>query len=265
VAKKIIFPLKMADDTQVRTVDELREHFDLAAVLGYYNDGRLLKWLSDRYYEDEAKKIEEFDSTSDDFKEQLCSILGASFAADDNVNLTEITIRNERREGLKRFTADDKILAAIDSVAFTQEELTELLGNDISPIYLCGERFAIPGSKGGVTYIGVNNPHVEAPAAFTQMGITFENVTFDVEGIIQCAKEAKDPAEALNYWSMAAEQGSAEAQYTIGSAYIRGTFNLTRNYEEAGKWIYKAADQGYDKAMNLLKKMSNLFTDYKKS
>ena len=35
MAKKIRFPLAMADGVQVRTLDELKEHFDLEAVLEY--------------------------------------------------------------------------------------------------------------------------------------------------------------------------------------------------------------------------------------
>ena len=120
MAKKVKFPLKMADDAQVRTLEELREHFDLTSVLGYYDDGRLIEWLTDRYYDDEAEKINALDSSAGDFKKQLCNILGAPYSEDeaDVVNLADIAAKNERRERLKKFTADDKILAAADRVAF---------------------------------------------------------------------------------------------------------------------------------------------------
>jgi len=68
MAKKVKFPLKMADETPVRTIEELREHFDLASVLGYYDNGRLVEWLTDRYYEDEASKINALDSSAGNFK-----------------------------------------------------------------------------------------------------------------------------------------------------------------------------------------------------
>ena len=45
------FPLKMADGTMVRTLEDLREHFDLTTVLSYYDNGRLVKWLENGYYE----------------------------------------------------------------------------------------------------------------------------------------------------------------------------------------------------------------------
>ena len=46
--KKIRFPLEMSDGTRVHSLDELREHFDLGSVLGYYKNGKLLAWLNDR-------------------------------------------------------------------------------------------------------------------------------------------------------------------------------------------------------------------------
>ena len=38
MAKKIRFPLKLAEGAEVRTLEELREHFDLEALLGYYKN-----------------------------------------------------------------------------------------------------------------------------------------------------------------------------------------------------------------------------------
>ena len=47
--KKIRFPLKLADGTQARSLEELKEHFDLASMLEHYSSGKLLIWLQDRY------------------------------------------------------------------------------------------------------------------------------------------------------------------------------------------------------------------------
>ena len=54
-------PLKMADGVLVRTIEDLREHFDIVSVLTYYQDGRLVKWLKNGYYDIEAKKISDLD------------------------------------------------------------------------------------------------------------------------------------------------------------------------------------------------------------
>ena len=42
MAKKIRFPLEMPDGTQVRTLQDLKEHFDLVSALEYYKSGKLL-------------------------------------------------------------------------------------------------------------------------------------------------------------------------------------------------------------------------------
>ena len=53
MAKKIRFPLNM-NGTDVRTIEELREYFDLESVLGYFANGKLVTWLKDRYYDNES-------------------------------------------------------------------------------------------------------------------------------------------------------------------------------------------------------------------
>lgn len=37
------FPLKMQDGAMVKTLEDLQAHFDLTAVLSYYDSGRLVK------------------------------------------------------------------------------------------------------------------------------------------------------------------------------------------------------------------------------
>ena len=73
-------PLKMSDGTPVRTIEELREHFNLADVLGYYSNGRLIKWLTDWYYDEEAKKVKALYSTSGVFHKNLCGIFGVDYS-----------------------------------------------------------------------------------------------------------------------------------------------------------------------------------------
>jgi TPR repeat protein len=253
MAKKVKFLLKMADEAQVRSLEELREHFDLASVLGYYDDGRLIEWLTDRYYEAEAKKVEALDPKASDFKKSLCEILGVDYSkiGADYVSLTGISARNERLKRLKEFTADDKVLAAVDSVAFTQEELADLLDEGVNEIYLCGKQFRIPGSKGGVTYIGVNNPRVVFPEKYAAKGNIFKNVDIGIDDIMQHAKESNDPVDAVRLWRLAAEMGDASAQLNLGTSYRDGE-GVEKDYTEAVKWFRKAAEQGNALAQNRL-------------
>lgn len=253
----------MTDGALVRTLEELRAHFDLIAVLGYYDNGKLVAWLSDRYYDKEAASIRMLDSTTADFKKKLCDIFSVPYLKNkvDDVDLTKILTRNKRLERLKQFTADDKILSVVDRVAISQKDLVDLLDEDIKEIYLFGERFSIPESKGNITYIGLNNPKVEIdfmssiefPHAYTPAEqfrdrcIIFQNVDISIEDILKLAIGAKNHVEAVRLWRMAAEKGSAKAHYKLGWCYEYGN-GVELNIEKAIEWYQKAAKQGYTEA-----------------
>ena len=246
---KVKFPLKMANGSQVRTLEELREHFDLVSVLGYYDTGRLYDWLMVYYYEEEAKKINDLDSSADDFKKSLCDILGVTYIEDESadVDLSDISERNERLAKLKTFTADDAILAAVDNVVFTQQELDSLLEKDTDVIYLCGEQFNIPAHKGNVRYIGVNTPKVDIHNDFAGKDVIFQGVKLDLNDIIAQAKETSDFEKSAQLWRIAAEQDHAEAQNEIGQCYYLGR-GVDESKIEAVKWYRKAAEQGHAEA-----------------
>lgn len=253
MAKKVKFPLKMADDARVSSLEELREHFDLESVLGYYASGRLMEWLEDRYYDEEAERIGTLDSSAPGFQKELCKALGVEYAADeaDDLDMEEIAARNERRERLKTITADETILAAADRVAFTQEDLANLLDNDVKEIYLCTGPFKIPGRVENVIYIGVDHPKADPPKEFASKGIVFKNVDVAIDDIIRQAKEAPDEEDAT-LWLMAAELGNAEAQYMVGCRYWYGDSNVEQSDEEAVRWFRKAVEQGYAPAQDAL-------------
>lgn len=185
MVKKIKFPLEMTDGIQVRTLEELREHFDMEKVLGYYADGKLLIWLNDRYYEDEAAQISELSGKNPEFKAQLCEILGVENNCTDAIDLDAIERRNAKLAKLKQFTDDDAIIKNVDSVAFDQEELSDLLDEELTTIYLCSERFTIPLSKENMMYIGIQSPTViiksKTPVDFVVRKISFQNIVFDEE------------------------------------------------------------------------------------
>ena len=58
---------------------------------------------------------------------------------------------------------------------------------------------------------------------------------------------AKDQQEAVRWWRMAAEQGYAVAQTNLGVAYDNGE-GVAKDQQEAVRWYRMAADQGYAKA-----------------
>ena len=54
---KIKYALTMADGAKVRTLEDLRDHFDWPHVLGYFLDGKLAEWLRDRYFDELKARI----------------------------------------------------------------------------------------------------------------------------------------------------------------------------------------------------------------
>ena len=67
----------MADGAKVRTLEDLRDHFDWPHVLGYFLDGKLAEWLRDRYFDELAASVESLPAESPDLEQQLCHRLGS--------------------------------------------------------------------------------------------------------------------------------------------------------------------------------------------
>lgn len=70
----------------------------------------------------------------------------------------------------------------------------------------------------------------------------------------------QDYKKALQWFSKAAEQGEALAQYNLGLMYFNG-FGVPQDYVQAYKWFNLSAAQGNEKARenrdSLLKKMTS--------
>lgn len=56
MARENRFPLIMKNGTEVRSLEELQENFDLKSAIGYFTDGRLQTWLADHYYSPHKRK-----------------------------------------------------------------------------------------------------------------------------------------------------------------------------------------------------------------
>ena len=223
MAKKIRFPLELADGTQARTLEDLQEHFDLESVLGYYKNGKLLTWLRDRYLESEAEAVEALDETAVDFQKQFCEIFGAEYT-DHSVDLEEIAHRRERLAKLRTYTDEVEFIDHIDLVAFDQEDLADLLDDGQKKIYLCGERFDIPVSQRGVHYKGITTPVIhltgKLPEDMEETGITFENCSVEnmpetapdtVEEYFHKCLEKTGSREYLNFSVVALSSDQATA------------------------------------------------------
>lgn len=174
MAKKERFALIMEDGAQVRNIDDLKAHFDVGSIIRDFSGGKLLTWLEDRYYDDEAEAVRALNENDDYLEAKLCEIFG--------VETPEIIARRkERLERLKQYTADKKILANVDRVAFDQEELADLLDEGVDEIYLCANRFVIPLRMKNKIYIGVGEAVIgnKKQKDFAALNIKFKNVAFD--------------------------------------------------------------------------------------
>jgi hypothetical protein len=158
MAKKIKFPLEMDNGVMVRTLEELRENFNLEKVANYFISGKLITWLNDRYYESEAIQVGELNSSSLDFKKKICEIFDIQYIEENHLDIENIEKRNSKITKLKRFTENEDIIRNVDLVAFNQEELSDLLDENGKTIYLCDEKFYLPLSKNDIKYIGISNP-----------------------------------------------------------------------------------------------------------
>lgn len=182
MARKIKFALEMADGAKVRgSIEELREHFDLEKVVGYFLSGKLVEWLEDRFYEDEAEAIEAIDKDASDLRERLCEALGVEYEGDEALDVEALERLNEKKAILRQKTNDEDIIAHAAQTALNQEDLANLLEMDESVIYLCGEKFNIPARVKNKKYVGIlGTPTINIKASSQseadEKGIVFENV-----------------------------------------------------------------------------------------
>lgn len=192
MAKRIRFPLLMDNDVEVRDMESLKEYFSLPRVMEYLRTGKLTIWLRDRYLFDLAEKIDQIDICGEQVACQVCDVLGIEYNEKFDKDLEKSIDRMNRIENLKRYTEDLFYIRNIDNVAFSQEELNNLLEEQKRTVYLCGNRFFIPLEKRGITYIGINNPTVvidsKVELDLSAECIFFNNVSFDEKYLDICQK-----------------------------------------------------------------------------
>lgn len=280
MAKKIRFPLQM-NGADVRTIEELRQNFDLESVLGYFANGKLVTWLKDRYYDDEAMAVEALSADDTDLNQKLMSILGISADTEiEEIDMEVIQRRNEKLMLLRQITDDKEIIDNVDSVAFNQDDLYSLYDEGIKKIYLVQGKFEVPFKIRNVVYFGIANPTViirkskedniyNTDITFHDVLVTYENkdVTSLFSGEVKKNEEhnkEENPESlyqmALNYekgengfikslekaaqcYLKAAELGHVESQKKVGWCYQNGN-GVNQSWEQALKWYIKASDNG---------------------
>lgn len=172
IKKNIKFPLVMKNGTQVRTLEELREHFDLESVLEYYFDGRLKNWLEQRFYKPELERLKFLlENGSIDPSKELCEIIGVIHSDQYQNDVTNFMKNREKLNLIKQFTNNQEVLQNTARVATSQRELVQILMDMKSnsskerKVYLLGECFDVTENEAKIQYIGINNPTVKLIAA----------------------------------------------------------------------------------------------------
>jgi ankyrin repeat protein len=65
----------------------------------------------------------------------------------------------------------------------------------------------------------------------------------------------KDAKKSFFFYQLAAEKGYADAQFNVGGLYCQGGEGVEQSYVNARKWLYKAAAQGHQQAIGVLKQL----------
>lgn len=258
MAKKIRFPLEMDNGVEVRSMEELREHFSLAKVLEYFENGKLVTWLRDRYADDIADAVEALEQNEPELARKLSEIFDVPYDENTEEELKKAEEWAERLERLKEFTDDEQFFDKIDYVAFEQDELYDLLDEDAETIYLCGDRFSIPLAKSGVSYIGINNPTavIDSKVAvdWSDKKISIEGVTFDekYQEVVECtnAMETEYPTKTVSIGEYTNNTYLYEYKKNIDSLFPLAERKIAKKmYDEAKVELEKL---NYDIDMDLV-------------
>lgn len=157
---KIKFPLEMKDGFKVRTLEELKQHFDLENVLVYLLNGKLLRWLELRYYDDEVMAIKLLNISDPQLYQKLCDIFDVNLPQKIDINIEDVSRKQNRILKIKQYTDDKKLITQEENFAFNQEDLENLYRHNKTTIYLCEGTFEIPEDKCELDYVIVGKPNV---------------------------------------------------------------------------------------------------------
>ena len=241
----------MKNGAEVRTLDELKENFDLESVLGYFTDGKLATWFADRYYDEKAEAVSALSADTPELNAKLCNILEVEYQGDDDVaDLEYIQRRNEKLRMLSAYTDNKDILNNIDIVAMSQDELFDILDEHPEKVYLYGEKFSIPYGAKNVCYIGVNNPLIiletdKSIDKYEEANIKFQKVRFEgnVNPFITTGEKLYLEGkyhEAFPIIEQAANNGNPRAMYIMARYYQDGYEVVKINKEKRNSWCERA-------------------------
>ena len=190
MAKKT-FSLEL-NGVEVKTLEDLQNNFELEKIVAYFKSGELLDWLNDRFYDDEAEKIENISPDDKNLSQKICAALNVE--CDEDLEFTQ-RIR-EKKKILEEKTDDQNIIDNATTTALNQDDLANLLHMDYKTIFLCGENFTVPIRVSDKKYIGVlSTPKIKIKAN-SQADLDAKNISFE-NCILPFEKSNLDELKAL--------------------------------------------------------------------
>ncbi len=179
--KRIKFPLVMKNGVEVRDIEGLRENFDIVAVVQYFFNGKLERWLENNYHEDILEAVKELDSNQEGFGQKLAEALGANWENSGEFDLQAVVRQTGLKEQLKPYVSEEE-LEEMEYIADTQQELERFARMGCSRVYLFGEQFCIPEWMKNMECIGINHPKicldVKDRGEFKEKNVRLQEVTF---------------------------------------------------------------------------------------
>lgn len=204
------FVMIFKNNVEINTLAELKKNFDFRKVMAYFQNKKLAQWLDDRFYADEADAIKAIKPTDKYAPQKICDVLGVNYEdySEDLDDAETVAWRQKRREHLKKYTDNPEIIKKVDTVAFTQEDLEDILSDNPVPnvIYLCDNFFRFPSGilrKTFITYIGLGNDvkvkfETAKKVNLNDLDIYFENIIItDEEPTEEVEEEIEEVAEEI--------------------------------------------------------------------
>lgn len=259
----INFPLKLKDDFPVRSMEELRQHFDLHKIIGYFIDGRLLTWLQSRSYSEQAEMVRTLNKNDAQLALKLCQIFQINYDDDIKLDMSSVAEKNKRLTILRQYTSDKKILSQVEQIAFNQDDLNSLIDEGkVNNIYLCNNSFVIPCNVENKHYTGIGKVEAFIKSHqiidFASLNIFFTNIQFDREYKIlledpdyQAALKARHESNyttAVTYFQKAADKGIVDAFNRLGVFYYNG-LGIPKDESKASDYFLQAAEHNHIKAI----------------
>lgn len=202
MAKKIRFSLEMQNHVLVGNIEELQENFSLERILVYLENGKLIRWLKDRYLNELAEKVMALDLKDKDLSRKICEIFEVDYDVSSEIDMELAAERNRKIALLKEYGYSfNEYWDVIDQIAFEQDDIYDLLDRHENVIYLCGKRFHIPLSVKHMEYHGINSPVVVVDSKrevdWEELDIQFTNIVFDEK--YQAVLKGKETKKESSY------------------------------------------------------------------